>query len=110
MRLPNAEAARIEVEKLEGYLLCETHAIGRSKARYFRGVGFDESSVDLLLRGLLAIAKNEEVVESVSSIHGVKYVVDGVVTAPSGAKVKLRTVWIIDRGHDTPRFVTAYPV
>jgi len=110
MKLQNAEVARVEVEKLEGYLLSETHPIGRSKARYFRGVGFDESSIELLLRSLLAIAKYEDVIETVSSVHGVKYIVDGVVIAPSGIRVKLRTVWIIDLGHDRPRFVTAYPV
>lgn len=109
MRLPNAEAARIEADKLEGYLLSETHPVGRFKAKFFRGVGFDESSVDVLLRGLLAVAMSEEVIETLSSVHGVKYVVDGVITAPSGARVKLRTVWIIDPGEDRPRFVTAYP-
>jgi len=110
MGLPNAEAARIEADKLEGYLLSETHPVGKFKAKFFRGVGFAESNVDVLLHGLLAIARSEEVIETLSSVHGVKYVVDGVIPAPFGARVKLRTVWIIDQGEDRPRFVTAYPV
>jgi len=49
-------------------------------------------------------------VESASSDHGTKYVVDGLITTPSGDQVKLRTVWIVDEGQNNPRFVTAYPM
>lgn len=109
MRLPNAEIARVDREKLEEYLLSETHPIGRSKAKFFRGVGFDESSIDVLVQGFLAIAKTEDVTQILASVHGVKYTVDGAVETPSGARVKLRTIWIVDQGQDRPRF-TAYPV
>jgi len=50
-------------------------------------------------------------VEMVDSAHGEKYVVDGRVsshTEKSGQRM-VRTVWIIDRGSDAPRLVTAYP-
>jgi hypothetical protein len=110
MALPEAESARVDLEKLTGYLLSQSHPIGRSKATFFRGIGFDESNAALLEQGLLGIARSEAVVESTLSRHGMKYIVDGAITAPLGSRVKLRTIWIIDQGQGTPRFVTAYPL
>ncbi len=110
MRLPKAEAAQIDLGKLTGYLLSETHPIGRWKARFFRDIGFDESNVPILEQGLIEIAKTEEIVETESSVHGVKYVVEGLMTTPLGSRVRLRTVWIVDKSQDHPRFVTAYPL
>lgn len=109
MKLPNAEAAQLDQDKLRRYLLSETHPIGRWKARFFRGIGFDETNLTPLERSLIEIAKTEEIVESVVTRHGTKYVVEGLVRAPSGNQVRLRTVWIVDAGQDRPRFVTAYP-
>lgn len=110
MRLPNADGAQVDVEKLNRYLLSQTHPIGRSKARFFRGVGFDESNIETLERGLIGIAKTGEIAETETSLHGVKYILDGLITTPSGDRIKVRTVWIVDKGQDRPRFVTAYPV
>lgn len=67
-------------------------------------------NADLLKQGLLTIARTEEVKEAVSSMHGVKYVIDGLLQTPAGEAVKVRTIWIIDKGHTSPRFVTTYPV
>lgn len=110
MRLPNAEGARVTRDKLKGYLLAHTHPIGRSKARFFRELGFDESNVQAFEQELITLARIEEVAETVPSPHGTKYVVDGVVRTPSGKAVKLRTIWIVEKGEDRPRFVTAYPI
>ena len=110
MKLPNAEQARVDPKKLKEYLLSEAHPIGRSKARFFRGIGFDESNMTILEQGMLGIAKKEEVAWSEDSLHGTKYIIDGCIMTPHGSRVKLRTVWIIDKDRDHPRFVTAYPV
>lgn len=72
MALPEAESARVDLEKLTGYLLSESHPIGRSKARFFRGLGFIESKSTLLQRGLMRIAKEGAVVQQVASRHGMK--------------------------------------
>lgn len=110
MRLPNAEAAQIDRDKVRGYLLSETHPIGKWKAKFFRGIGFSEANLALLERLLIEIAKTEEVVETVTAVHGTKHVVEGLIKAPSGIQVRLRAVWIVDTGQDRPRFVTAYPI
>jgi len=109
MKLPNRENAYIPLSKLKNYLLSETHVVGRSKAKFLRGFGFDDKNIDLLEQALLSIAQNQEVEEAVSSPHGTKYVIDGSLKTPLGSVVNIKTIWIIDKGKDRPRFVTAIP-
>lgn len=109
MRLPNAELARIDKEKLTDYLLSPSHPVGRSKARFFRSLGFGESNLEELERSILSIARVEEVAETLPSLYGTKYVIDGIIQVPAGIEVNLRTIWIIESGDTRPRFVTAYP-
>lgn len=109
MKLPNRETAYVPLLKLKTYLLSETHPIGKSKARLLRSVGFTEDNATLLKECLLAIAQSEEVRNVIESAHGVKYIIEGRVQTPSGGDIGVRTVWIIDKGHERPRFVTAYP-
>lgn len=110
MQLPNKEKAHIPREKLINYLLSETHAVGKSKAKFFRKFGFDETNVSQLERALLTIAQQEQVVDLNASVHGAKYVIDGLIRTPEGAAVRVRTVWIVETGQDAPRFVTAHPL
>ena len=110
MRIPNGSQAYVSIEKLLSYLLSEAHAVGKSKARFFRGFGFNETNVKLLEQGFLKIAQTEPVDAVVTSSHGVKYVIDGLLQTPKGDPVQVRTVWIIEAGQEDPRFVTAYPV
>ena len=42
MKLANGELARVALEKIEGYLLSDSHPVGRSKARFFRSVWIRE--------------------------------------------------------------------
>jgi len=109
MKLPNREKAYIPISKLIDYLLSETHVTGKTKSKFFRLFGFDESNSDMLEQGLLAIAKTQDVVEVNTSAHGTKYVIDGSLFSPLNRFVRIRTVWIIEREQDAPRFVTAYP-
>ena len=102
MKLPNGRAARVDRKKLEGYLLSSTHPIGRSKAQFFLAVGFSEKEVAILERALLEVAGTGEVAETTTSPHGV-------LSTPSGRRVKLRTIWIVEAGDTSPRLVTAYP-
>lgn len=76
MQLPNATGAHIPPAKLKDYLLSEKHAIGKSKARFFRSVGFDETNVPQLEQELLAIAQTGHVRETIVSPHGTKYILD----------------------------------
>jgi hypothetical protein len=110
MELPYKEKAYIPLAKLKDYLLSETHSVGKSKAKFLRTAGFNEMNINLLKEGLIAIAHSGDVEDVISSPHGVKYIIDGVLKTPVGGTIKMKTVWIIDKGQERPRFVTAYPI
>ncbi|GAB4506363.1 MAG: hypothetical protein Kow00123_05010 [Anaerolineales bacterium] len=109
LQLPNKANAYVPYEKLVGYLLSETHAVGKSKAKFFRSLGFDETMADDLAQGLLEIAHTGKVKERVESPHGTKYVIEGLLKTPRGTSVRMKTIWIVESGSQAPRFVTAYP-
>jgi len=107
--LPNHEQAYIPEPKLTRYLLSETHAIGKAKAKYFRSLGYTEANADQLADGLLMIAKSKEVNQAVSTAYGTKCIMDGDLFTPIGTIVRVRTIWVVESGDKCPRFVTAYP-
>jgi len=108
MLLPNRTEAYVPREKLTGYLLSQTHAIGRSKAQFFRAHGYSEQTVDRFEHDVLDVVKTNDVQQVTETPHGTKYVVDGTLETPRGTLVEIRTVWIIEPD-ERPRFVTAYP-
>ena len=110
MTLPNSQYAYIPGEKLTGYLLSDTHAIGKAKARFFQANGYTGTDPDQLARDLLEIARNNDVEQEVRSPHGTKYLVRGILNTPGGMRSAVRTVWIVEPGDDRPRLVTAYPI
>ncbi len=46
----------------------------------------------------------------VVSEFGVRYIVDGLLAAPSGASAEFRTIWIVPLGRERPELVTAFPL
>ena len=62
-------------------------------------------------RGAESIAVLGEVVARFESVHGQKYVVDGMLMSHTeqNRSRAIRTVWIVERSTDAPRLVTAYP-
>jgi len=110
MELPNKFHAYVSINKITDYLLSETHIVGRTKARFFRSFGFDETNVSQFEQGLIHIAQTESVAEITETIYGKKYVIDGELKTPDGGLIHLRTVWIIETGDDIPKLVTAYPL
>jgi hypothetical protein len=109
MKLPNRESTVIPHSKLTDYLLSQNHAIGKSKSKFFRQFGFDETNIDEFERGLKEIAQENDFIEQISVPHGEKYVINGILKTPAGRPIAVTTIWIIEKGEITPRFVTAYP-
>ena len=97
-------------QKLVGYLLSESHPIGRWKARFFARLGYPAREASRLREALLRLAVASEVSETVLTPHGTKYMVDGYIEGISKSPVRLRTVWMVKGEGDSPRFVTAYPL
>ena len=110
MKLPNRENAYIPSLKLSDYLLSKIHPVGRWKSRFFRGLGFNETNVDMLEKTLISIVNSGDVKDAVTSEHGTKYIIDGLLQSPIGGQAKIRTVWIVGTTENPPRFVTAYPL
>lgn len=106
MKLQNSQSAEVNLQKLLDYLLSDSHPIGKSKAKYLRSFGFSNANVELLKQGLITIAQTEDVKEVISSTHGVKYVIDGSLQTPVKVFIKLRTIWIIEKGEEVARFIT----
>lgn len=110
MELPNKFAAYVPIEKITDYLLSNSHAVGKSKVKFFRSVGFGEINVSQFEKNILDIAHTGIVSESKETPFGIKYVVDGALETPSGVIIQLRTIWIVETGEEQPRFITAYPM
>src|SRR3989338_9289733 len=104
MKLPDENRAFIPKTKLIDYLLSETHATGKFKAKFFRNLGFDETNADLFEESIRKLAQFNDIKEESSSLYGKKYVIDGKVDTPSERHILVRTVWIIEKGQKRPRF------
>jgi hypothetical protein len=109
MKLPNADSAIIERKKVVEYLLALDHSSGRSKARFFTGVGFSGRHWQELADALRKHAQDGTVTDTESNAYGQKYVVEGPLGCPGGRQPRIRSVWFITNGQVAPRLVTAYP-
>ncbi len=110
MKLPFREKAYLPKAKLVDYLLSETHPVGNSKAKFFRGVGFNETNVNKLAKLLLKIGKTNDVKSVRKFTYGTNYIIEGTIKTPGNKTVTIKTVWFIKVEEDRPSFVTAYPV
>ena len=109
MKLPHADRAEVDPGKLGRYLLSGTTRSGKPRRGTSARPGFNESTIELLVQALLQIARTQEVVGTSTTVHGQKYILDGELETPSGRRLRVRSIWIIDRGAERPRLVTAYP-
>lgn len=110
MNLPNARYARVEKEKITGYLLSTTSPDGRGKAKFFFRFGFRVDQWQNLADALRIQGTSHKVVEIVETAFGSRYHVDGIIETPDGRNPKIKTVWQVDIGSNSPRLITAHPL
>jgi hypothetical protein len=110
VKVPNLERARVDRGKVVNYLLSSKHPDGAHKAAYFGSYGFSPQRWHELAEALTEQARANPVCEMVESEYGTRYVVDGEADAPDGRRPYVRTVWIVEKGTEYPRLVTAHPV
>jgi hypothetical protein len=110
VKLPNAELAIVDPEKVTDYLLNSTHRFGASKARFFMAFGFELSEWERLAEALREHAREHEVARTRETPFGPRYEVDGPLPVPDGRSPFVRTVWQMDHGEIAPRLITAYPL
>ncbi|HEY9175688.1 MAG TPA: hypothetical protein VI136_25705 [Verrucomicrobiae bacterium] len=109
MKLPNAERAVVTEEKVVEYLLNPAHPDNGGKAAFYTDLGFRRDDWTALAAALQRLAQAAEVNCQAQSPHGGKYVVVGRIESPEGRSALVRSVWIVDKGVDVARLVTAYP-
>jgi hypothetical protein len=110
VKLPNSANAHIDRAKIVNYLLAPDHPEGAGKAEFFRRFGCSVDGWECLAEALLAHARSHPVASCSENAYGAKYRIEGPILCPDGRSPSIRTVWIIDRGEDAPRLVTAHPV
>jgi hypothetical protein len=109
MKLPNPQRTIVDREKIVGYLLNPAHPDNGGKFKFFTQLGFSGEQSDLMATALKALVKENEVVSVIESPHGRKYVIIGRIESPRGKRPLVQSIWIVDKGLDAARLVTAYP-
>jgi len=109
VKLANADKAVVERDKVANYLLNAAHPDNGGKAAFFEGIGFHRAESETLAKALQELARHAEVTQTATSPHGQKYVIVGKIKSPIGKAADVQTIWIVDKGWDVSRLVTAYP-
>ena len=73
-------------------------------------LGFRKDQPAVLISALLQQAASNEVSSASQTRFGAKYLIDGRISGPTGAAAVIRSVWFIESGEHSPRFITAYPL
>jgi hypothetical protein len=106
MRIPNSENAIMDLGKLRDYCLSASHTKGKDKARVFVSALEVRQTDALWLRAeILRRLQSTDALRQVEDDWGVRYAVDMEITHNTKSAM-IRTIWIILRGEDRPRFVT----
>ena len=108
MRLPNADRAVVDIQKLRDYCLSAEHPRGRHKARVFAAtLGLTADHAEQLRDALLDAARNGQATAAEEDSHGKRYVIEWTVGGPRG-EATVHSTWIVRRGEDFPRLATCY--
>lgn len=109
MRLPGVDRAVVEAAKIRDYLLSDSHPVGRFKASFFVALGYSAPAWEGLAADLRRHAMDNEALATEANQYGQKFEVRGSLAGPTGRSAAVVAVWIVLRGEDLPRFVTAFP-
>lgn len=109
MSIPNADRAIIADERLTEYLLSASHKRGGAKARLLMSLGYQTTVPERLVADLRAQHLSLDATRTSLNAYGVSYRIEGEIATPSGKSVRFCSIWQIDTGTETPRFITMYP-
>ncbi len=97
VRLPHADRAQVDREKVTGYLLSASHPDGAAKAKFFMRFGFGRERWEELAEAFRKHGRSHPVVHAVESPYGTRYAVDGPLETPDGRNPRVRTVWMLKK-------------
>lgn len=108
MKLPNAEHAFIDLDKLRQYVLNREHQDGRHKAKVFlSAVGLTALDAEWLAAWILGHLPQFKARVGDADEYGQRYEVD-MDLVREGRSARIRTAWMVRRGESAPRLVTCY--
>ena len=108
MRLPNGEAAVIDVGKIRDYCLSREHPRGRHKALVFeRVLGMTAEDSEELQNALRHAAVERDASIGGTVRYGARYIIDFELER-GGRKAVVRSCWMVRNGEREPRFVTCF--
>ena len=108
MKLPHADRAIVEIEKLRDYCLSANHPRGRHKARVFAvALGITADDAEELRQVILSAVITEEATQTERDEYGQRYLVDFTMTRQD-RNANIRTSWIIRNGEVYPRLTSCY--
>ena len=114
MKLPNAEKAVVDIEKLRDYSLNPDHPEGKHKARVFKEkLGTGRNDAEMLRQSILEAILTVEATEQQPTAYGRRFVVDFTRRVDEQFKcvlsfVTIRSAWIIRNDEDFPRLTTCF--
>ena len=108
MKLPGAEKATIEIQKLEDYCLSKIHPRGKHKAIVFKS-SLDITSINSheLKQEILKAVVSENATFTGEDIYGKRFVVD-INIRKFDKQAVIRTCWIIKQNEGFPRLTSCY--
>jgi hypothetical protein len=92
MKLPNADQAIIEREKVADYLLNSGHFDNGGKVPYFVASGFLRDAWKVFAETLRNLTMAADFTKWQNSPHGIKYIFDGEIVTPAGCQAPLWTI------------------
>jgi hypothetical protein len=108
MKLPYAEAAIVDMNKLSGYCLNPNHSRGKHKARLFTAIlGLTADDATELQSILLKAALDYEATLEKQDLYGQHYVIDFSLTR-NDQTATIRSAWIIRPTETFPRLTSCY--
>lgn len=110
MKVPNAEAAIVDIRKLSDYCLSSEHPRGKHKARVFAAsLGLTADDAEFLKDILLEAVQTEDATLGEQDEYGQRYTVDTTVITEAGMAV-VRSGWILRTDDDIPHLTTCFVV
>jgi hypothetical protein len=109
MRIPQANSAVIQQEKLCNYLLNADHERGGSKARLLISMGYSADNWQRLEADLRVFRLTADIASERETEYGKPYEIVAPLSGLGGREVLFRSIWQIDIGTDCPRLITMHP-
>jgi hypothetical protein len=108
MKLPKPEKAYVDLAKVRDYCLNPEHPRGRHKARVFaEALGLTAEHAAELRDALLDAVRTNEAAFFERDDFGDRYRLDFLLDRLD-RRATVRSLWIVKRGEDFPRFVSCY--